>query len=216
MLTIAVMVVGALGVVVAWQAVVRRGVSIWIAMSGSGGAAGVLALLTGQVPLSPRVRWPLAAAAGVGSGAALYVATAAFVAVVSRWPAFDRHVEGIYAQRRGLPIGPTLLLASGVNAPGEELFWRGLFESRLARTFGWPSAAMLTWGAYLAVNLASQNLPIVAGAVVAGAVWSALSFWTHGVVASLACHSAWTGLMLAFPPGSGRRSGPPAEDRMPR
>lgn len=204
MLTVAVMIVGAVAVVLAWQAVVRRGVSIWVAMSGSGGLAGALALTTGQVPLSPKVDWPLAALGGLGAGVALYLATAAFVAVVSRWPVFDRHVAQIYAQRRGLPLGPTLLLASGVNAPGEELFWRGLFESRLARSFGWPTASVLTWGSYLLVNLASQNLPIVAGAIVAGAVWSGLALWTHGVVASLVCHSVWTGLMLAFPPGAAR------------
>jgi membrane protease YdiL (CAAX protease family) len=203
-LSIAVMILGAVGAVLAWQAVVRRGISIWVAMSGAGGLAGLLALATGQVPLSPKVEWPLAASAGLGAGVALYLATTVFVAVVSRWPVFDRHVAQIYAQRRGLPLGPTLFLASGVNAPGEELFWRGLFESRLARTFGWPAAAALTWGAYLAVNLASQNLPIVAGAVVAGGVWSCLALWTHGVVASLVCHSVWTGLMLAFPPGAVR------------
>ena len=140
----------------------------------------------------------------------MYLATAAFVAVVSRWPVFDRHVAQIYAQRRGLPLGPTLLLASGVNAPGEELFWRGLFESRLARSLGWPAAAGLTWGAYIAVNLASQNLPIVAGAIVAGALWSGLALWTHGVVASLVCHSVWTGLMLALPPHAVRAAGPRA------
>jgi membrane protease YdiL (CAAX protease family) len=206
-LSVAVMILGAAVIVLAWQAVVRRGVSIWVAMSGSGGLAGALALATGEVPLSPRVTWQTAALGGLGAGVAMYLATAAFVAVVSRWPVFDRHVAQIYAQRRGLTLGPTLLLASGVNAPGEELFWRGLFESRLARSFGWPAAAALTWGAYLAVNLASQNLPIVAGAIVAGALWSGLALWTHGVVASLVCHSVWTGLMLALPPGPARVTG---------
>jgi membrane protease YdiL (CAAX protease family) len=52
------------------------------------------------------------------------------------------------------------------------------------------------------VNVASQNLPIVAGGIVAGAAWGGLALWTHGVLASLLCHSVWTGLMLAFPPGA--------------
>ena len=215
MLTIAALILGAVGVVLAWQGVVRRGVSIWLAMSGSGGLAGALALATGQVPLSPKVGRPLAALGGLGAGVALYLATAAFVALVSRWPVFDRHVAEIYAQRRGLPLATALLLASGINAPGEELFWRGLFESRLARSFGWPAAALLTWGAYVVVNLASQNLPIVAGAIVAGAVWSGLALWTHGVVASLVCHSVWTGLMLAVPPGAARAATGPTRRATP-
>jgi membrane protease YdiL (CAAX protease family) len=45
----------------------------------------------------------------------------------------------------------------------------------------------------------SRNLAIVAGAVVGGAVWCGLCAWTGGVGASLACHVAWTALMLVFP-----------------
>ena len=90
-----------------------------------------------------------------------------------------------------------------------------MFESRLARSFGWPAAALLTWGAYIVVNLASQNLPIVAGAVVAGAAWSGLALWTHGVVASVVCHCVWTGLMLAVPPGAARTAAGPSRRAIP-
>jgi membrane protease YdiL (CAAX protease family) len=206
-LIVAIMVAGPLGVVVAWRLVVSDRASIWPVLSVVAGASGLAALATGKVPLSARVRWPVAAAAGAGAGAGFYLATAAFVLIVRRWPAFDRHVAELYDQRRGLGLWPALALASGASAPGEELFWRGLFEWRLARAVGWPGAAVATWGAYVLVNLASQNLPIIAGAVVGGAVWGGLALWTRGVVASLACHVVWTGLMLARPPGGPGRRG---------
>ena len=208
MLIVAIMVAAPLGVVVGWRLVVSDRASIWPVLSVVAGGAGLAALATGKVPLSARVRWPAAAAVGAVAGAGFYLATAVFVLIVRRWPAFDRHVAELYDQRRGLGLWPALALASGASAPGEELFWRGLFEWRLARAVGWPGAAAATWGAYVLVNLASQNLPIIAGAVVGGAVWGGLALWTRGVVASLACHIAWTGLMLARPPG-----GPVARDR---
>jgi membrane protease YdiL (CAAX protease family) len=51
----------------------------------------------------------------------------------------------------------------------------------------------------VAVNLPSGNLAIIAGAVVGGAVWSALAWWTGGALASIVCHAIWTALILGFP-----------------
>src|SRR6266540_1439173 len=53
--------------------------------------------------------------------------------------------------------------------------------------------------ALLLANLPSANLAIAAGALVGGAVWVALAWWTGGVLASLACHIVWTGMMVALP-----------------
>ncbi len=68
-----------------------------------------------------------------------------------------------------------------------------------------PAAAALSHGpTYVGVNVASRSLPIVAAAIVGGAVWAGLAWWTGGVLASLASHILWTGLMLALPPGAAR------------
>ena len=85
--------------------------------------------------------------------------------------------------------------------PGEELFWRGFFQGQLASSLegGTALAAVLAWIAFVLANLPSANLAIAAGAVVGGAVWVALAWWTGGVLASLACHIVWTGMMVAFP-----------------
>ncbi len=66
------------------------------------------------------------------------------------------------------------------------------------------AAAMAAWVGYVVANMPSRSLPIVAGAVVGGALWTGLAWWSGGVLASLASHILWTGLMLACPPGAGR------------
>jgi membrane protease YdiL (CAAX protease family) len=208
MLTVAIMVAGAVAVVVAWRVVVLGFATVWVALSVALGAAALASLATGRVSLSPRVSVLGASLAGLGLGVLLYMATVAFVLVVRRWPVFDRHVAEIYDQRKGLPLGPALLVAAAVVAPSEEVFWRGLFQARLGDAVGWPVAAALTWVIYVVANAASESLPILAGAVVSGAVWGALALWTHGVLAGILCHSSWTALMLAWPPG-----GPARRDR---
>jgi membrane protease YdiL (CAAX protease family) len=198
---VALIVVGGFAVLVAWLLVRAGWVSIWPAMSVTLGLLGAASVATGRVPLSDRVTAGAAMAAGLSAGLGLYLATAAFVLVVRRWAVFDRHVREIYDQRKGLSLGVALMLAAGVTGPAEELFWRGLFQSRLAEAIGWVGASVVTWACYVVVNLASGNLPIIAGGVVAGAVWGGLALWTHGVLASLLCHVVWTALMLAVPPG---------------
>ena len=201
MLSIVLMAGGAVAVAVAWR-LVRSGVfSVWIAMATILGLAGLSALVTGQVSLSPRVRWETALVVGLGSGVVLYAATVAFVMLVRRWHVFDRHVGEIYDQRKGLALTTALVVAVGVTAPGEEFFWRGLFQGRLAESVGTVPATVLTWAGYVAANSASQSLAILAGAVVSGAVWGGLAAWTGGVLSSVTCHCVWTGLMVTWPPG---------------
>ncbi len=205
MLSFALMIAGALAVLAAWRLVALGLVSVWAAMGTVSAGAGLAALAMGRVSLSPRLDWPWAVASGVGAGVALYLATVAFLLIVRRWHVFDRHVAEIYDQRKGLSLPAALILAAGTTAAGEEFFWRGLFQSRLAVTVGWPLAALVTWSVYVIVNAASGSLPILAGGIVSGAVWGGLALWTHGVLASLLCHAIWTGLMVTFPPGGAER-----------
>ena len=191
---------GAAGVVLVWRLVAAGRVSLFAGQATLFGAVGVAAVATGRVGLSPRLWWGWAFPAGAGAGVLLYVATRAFVAVVRRWPRFERHVDQIYDQRRGTMLPAALALSSAVVAPGEELFWRGLFQGRLAVATTWLAAALITWAVYVAVNAASGSLAILAAAVVSGGVWGVLALWTHGVMASVACHSTWTALMVLAPP----------------
>jgi membrane protease YdiL (CAAX protease family) len=144
--------------------------------------------------------------AGLASGAILYAGTRVFVALVGpRWPAFVRHARAIYAQDEGR-LGALTVAAAGAVAVGEELFWRGLAQRELAaRLDAAVIAAAATLGLYVLANAASRNLAILSGAVVGGAVWVALAWWTGGVLASIASHATWTALMLLRPAVGGAR-----------
>jgi membrane protease YdiL (CAAX protease family) len=198
--TLAVVVAGGLAEAAAWGLVAARRVSVWRSLALVLAAAGVAALATGDVALTPRVAWPLAAAAGTLAGVGLFAATRVFVAVVVRvWPGFAKQVRAIYGQRAGLSLRATLAAAL-VVAVGEELFWRGLVQGRGGAGHGRTAGAGVAWLGYVAANLPSASLPIVAGAVVGGVAWGALAWWTGGVLACACCHVAWTELMIAFPP----------------
>src|SRR5262249_45146686 len=128
---IAIAVAGALGVVVAWRLTVAGSVSVWWSMGIVEGAAGLAALATGRIHLARNLAPAAAPAMGLGGGVLLYLATRAFVAVARRSPVFERHVASIYGRREGLSLWTSLILAAGVTASGEELFWRGLVQGRI-------------------------------------------------------------------------------------
>lgn len=194
-----------LGVVVegaAWWWISSRGASVWATMTPVLVGLGVLALLTGRPEAAEDVTPAAAAAAGLVGGVALYLATRAFVAVVApRWRAFRVQSVAMYGRRGSRPLGAVLALSALLMVPGEELFWRGLFLPELEHALdAAPLAAVLAWVGFVAANLPSRNLAIVAGAAVGGVAWVALAAWSGGVLAGLLCHVAWTALMLAFPP----------------
>src|SRR5205814_1084325 len=101
-----------------------------------------------------------------------------------------------------------LVVSLALAVPGEELFWRGLFQGKASQVFGTFGGALLTWICYVVVNASSGMTALMAGAVVGGGVWGALALWTHGVLAPLGGHAVWTGFMLVRPPvarGAGLR-----------
>ena len=203
---VALAVIGGIAEAAAWALVSVKRVRVWGSLAVALFGAGLAALVTGRVPLSPRVSPAVAVAVGTATGLALFAATRAFVAVLApMWPRFRRHVVAIYGQQGGWSVGAALFAALVVEV-GEELFWRGLVQGRLAYSAGRGAGALLAWAAYVGANLPSANLPIVAGAVVGGAVWAALVYWTGGVLAAVLCHGVWTELMIAFPPAAVRRS----------
>jgi membrane protease YdiL (CAAX protease family) len=199
------MVVGAVATAAGWYAVAQRGASIWVVFGVTNSLLAIAAILTGRVPLSPQVGAGGAAVAGLGAGLALYLATVAFVTVARRWPAFAEDVTDLYGRGAGLSLPVAMVLAVGLAAPGEELFWRGLFQQHLAQGSSRASAAAATWLVYVAANAVSRSLPVTAAAVVAGGVWILLAAWTGGALAAVLCHALWIALMLGFPPPGGAR-----------
>jgi CAAX protease family protein len=202
-MVVAVVVLGAVAQIAAWWLVAAGRATVWTAVAPVIAFSGVVAVAVAPPPLSGRVPVAAAVLAGLGTGVALYLATWAFVAVVTpRWPAFARHARTIYRRGEtgvGASTGVAVAVAAGV-AVAEELFWRGLTQRELAaRLDAALAGALAAWIAYVLVNAPSRNLGIVAGAVVGGAVWAALAWWSAGVLASVLAHASWTALMLLRP-----------------
>jgi membrane protease YdiL (CAAX protease family) len=196
-----VVVFGVLAQVVAWTVVAAGRGTVWTVVGPAIVVAGVAAEIADRPPMGGHLGVWAAVALGLAAGAVLYAATRAFVAiVVERWlPALERHAVAIYREG-GARFGVGAALAAGAVVLGEEVFWRGLAYHELAPHVDAPVvAAVATFALYVAVNGASRNLAIVAGAVVGGAVWGALAWATAGVLASVLAHAAWTALMLLRP-----------------
>jgi membrane protease YdiL (CAAX protease family) len=206
-MVVAVMILGAVAEAAGWWLVTGRGRSVWAIMPVVLGVLGLASLVVGDIVLSATERVSVSAGVGVAAGAALFLATRAFVALVRGWSVFRSHAAALYARGGSLPLAVQLLLGAGVAVVGEELLWRGLFQTRLASAAGRTGGAVLTWVAFIGANLPSLNLAAVAAAIVGGAAWVALAWWSGGVLASLCCHAVWTGLMTAFPPVMPARAG---------
>ena len=199
MLVITVAVAGLLAEMVAWG-LVARGRNIWTTMPPVLGVMGVTALILGPPAWSPDVSARASLVLGLAAGLALYVATREAFVIIGRWEPFRRQSLDMYRKQGGLSLAVALLLSIAISVPGEELFWRGLFQGELTKALdgsGW--APVLAWLAFVLANLPSANLAIAAGAVVGGGVWVALAWWSGGILAPLACHVLWTGLMIGVP-----------------
>ena len=194
-------VAGPIAVAAAWIAI-ARGASLWLVNGTLFPILGVASLLTGLVGVAAPDGGPVEMLAlGSVTGVVLYVATAAFMAVAGRWPPLARHTDAIYGNRGSISLAGALAVSLVLVVPGEELLWRGVVLPTLQLWLSpSPLVVALAWLAYVAANAASRSLPIVLAAVVGGAVWTALAAVTGGVLASLASHVVWTGLMLVRPP----------------
>jgi membrane protease YdiL (CAAX protease family) len=193
------MVAGLLAEMVAWG-LVARGRNIWTTMPPVLGVMGLAALLLGPPAWSPDVSAGASLSLGLAGGLALYVATREAFLIIARWEPFRRQSLEMYRKQGGLSLAAALLLSIAISVPGEELFWRGLFQEELTEALdGSGLAPVLAWLAFVLANLPSANLAIAAGAVVGGGVWVALAWWSGGILAPLACHVLWTGLMIAVP-----------------
>jgi membrane protease YdiL (CAAX protease family) len=194
-----VMIAGLLAEMLGWG-LVARGRDIWTTMPPVLGVMGIAAVILGPPAWSPDVSAGTSLTLGLAAGVALYVATREAILIIGRWEPFRRHSLEMYRKQGGLSITAALLLSVAISVPGEELFWRGLFQGELTEALdGSGLAPVLAWLAFVLANLPSGNLAIAAGAVVGGAVWVALAWWSGGILAPLACHVLWTALMIAVP-----------------
>jgi uncharacterized protein len=199
-----VIVVGAFAQVVAWRLVANGRVPFWPVVTTTFAVLGLVSLVVGDASCCRETTSATASAVGVASGLLLFGATRVVVDLATRHEVISRSVVAVY--RREEEVGPLAVtaLTLAIVVPGEELFWRGLVLTELSAATSVAAGAVLAWGTWVVVDAAWGSIPLLAGAVVGGALWTALAAWTGGVVAPIASHLVWTGLMIAWPPLAAR------------
>jgi membrane protease YdiL (CAAX protease family) len=204
----AIVVVGVVVQVVVWRLVVRGRLPFWPATATTFAAIGIASFLAGDPSCCRETDVAVASVVGVASGLVFYGATRVVVDLATQHPLLHGAVVDLYRRSQEISFVTVLALALLIAVPGEELFWRGFVLPELRDDTGSVTGAILTWAAAVGVNAAWTSAPLLAGAVVGGAVWTVLATWSGGVVAPVASHLVWTGLMLVWPP-------PVARDMVP-
>ena len=204
-----VIVAGEIVLMGAWWGVSSRRRDLWHVIPSVLAVLGVTSVFLAP-DAQPTVSNARALVVGLATGIALFVATRIFVAIAILWRPFARHVIDAYREAAEEPFVRSLVLSLLVSVPSEEFFFRGLTQRTFAETsLGAGGAAVAALVLYVVANAPSRSLPIIAGAIVGGALWGGLAWWSGAIVAPLACHVAWTGLMLVLPPRVGT-AGPSA------
>ena len=150
----------------------------------------------------PRLRFrPFPMLLGVAGAAVLY---GIFIVGQTLAPHLIPHsaaqVHNIYALGEGSPRVLIFLLLCFITGPGEEIFWRGFLQDRLAGRWGPFPAFLFTTGIYGGVHLFSLNLMLVLAAWVAGAFWGAFYLWRRDLVPVIMSHSLWSAFIFAVVP----------------
>jgi membrane protease YdiL (CAAX protease family) len=200
----AVLVVGLLAQVIVWRLVVRGRLPFWPATAETFAAIGLASFLAGDPSCCRETEVAVASGVGLACGLIFYGATRLVVALAIRHPVLRRTVADLYRRSQETTFVTALALTLVVAVPGEELFWRGFVLPELSDATSSFTGALLSWAAAVGVNAAWASVPLLAGAVVGGALWTVLATWTGGVVAPIASHLVWTGLMLVWPPHAAR------------
>src|SRR5205085_4775795 len=146
------MALGGLAQIWAWRLVAVRYLSVWTGSVPALVACGAAALISDRVSLSPKVSAPVAIVAGLAAGLALFLATREFLVVATASPTLRRASREIYREQGSLSTPAALVISLALAVPGEELFWRGLFQGKASQVFGGFGGALLTWGSYVVVN----------------------------------------------------------------
>jgi len=137
---------------------------------------------------------------GVGSAVILYGIFVLGDIVTQSFINQDQQIDSIYGRKSQLPqwsIGLLLLFPIG---PGEEIFWRGFVQKRLAKKWN-PWIGFLIAGlAYTAVHIPSMNLMLIGAAGVCGVFWGLLYKITGSVLPGIISHAVWdVSIFVLFP-----------------
>lgn len=187
---------------VAWGllfALGRRG--FWPRAAAAGAAIGAYALVVLRDELPDLLR-PTGAdvALGVAAAAVLWAVFRVGDRLLSRtFPRLSAEVDDLYAVR-GETSSRTMLLVLSMIGPAEELFWRGLVQSR--------AGIVVALAGYTLVHVWERKPILLVAALAGGAFWGAWFAWTGTLVAPIVSHLLWDlAVIVWFPtrrPPAGR------------
>lgn len=197
-------VIGVVVQVVVWRLVARDRLPFWPAVTTTFAGLGIGSLLAGDPGCCRETTPATASAVGVSSGLLLFGATRVVVDLATRRHVISRSVAAVYRREDEMGTVALSVLTLAVVVPGEELFWRGVVLPELSASTSVALGAVLAWAAWVAVDATWGSIPLLAGAVVGGALWTGLATWSGGVAAPVASHLVWTALMLVWPPRAAR------------
>jgi membrane protease YdiL (CAAX protease family) len=178
-----------------------RAVGLWFGVGTAAVLLGVLAVVLERRSLRALFRVDgRAVVAGLAMGAFMTAATYALYGPVTRAvPAIGRDVAGLYATFGASPLTHTALLLP-IPILGEELVWRGLVQSALARRVGPVAAAVLGALAYAAAHGPVGSVSLTLACLGCGLCWGALRAFTGGLLAPLIAHLLWDfAVLLVWP-----------------
>lgn len=197
-------VIGVLVQVVVWRLVARDRLPFWPAVTTAFAVLGIGSLLAGDPGCCRETTPATASAVGVSSGLLLVRCHPSGRRSVDATPRHQRSVAALHRREEEMGTGALSVLTLAVVVPGEELFWRGVVLPELSASTSVALGAVLAWAAWVAVDATWGSIPLLAGAVVGGALWRGLATWSGGVAAPVASHLVWTALMLVWPPRAAR------------
>jgi membrane protease YdiL (CAAX protease family) len=193
----------ALASMVAWlvAAASARALGMWLTIGGTAVVLGVaVVVLDGAATRNTlRPSTPLLAV-GATAGGLMAAATYLLHAPLARLsPLVATDTARLYASFRALPpVMASLALLPVIFA--EELVWRGVVQTELARHFGSWRGVTLAALAYALAQAPLGSPLLVAVALLGGMVWSTLRAASGSLVPSLLAHLVWDVLVFLWLP----------------
>jgi membrane protease YdiL (CAAX protease family) len=194
--------VGLVVAAVAWGLLFALGrEGFWPRAAAAGATIGLYALVVLRDELGDLFRLDaLEVAIGVAGAAVLWAVFWAGDRLVTRlFPRLSAEVDDLYAVRGETTVA-RMPLVLAVIGPAEEVFWRGLVQSR--------AGIAVALVAYALVHVWERKPILLLAALVGGAFWGGLFAWRGTLVAPIVSHLLWDLAIIVWFPT--RRAAPDA------
>jgi membrane protease YdiL (CAAX protease family) len=148
-----------------------------------------------QMKISPSISGLVG---GIVSAILLYLFFWSGFQIVRGIPAFLQQTSWVYGLRGSTPLSTIFLLILFPIGPAEEIYWRGLIQSRLGRVLSTRNALILTSVLYSLIHLSTLNPSLMLVALVGGLVWGYMFNRFKNLFPVLISHIIWDELIFVL------------------